>query len=156
MATVMFLASTVIMLNEAFGRALLNTSYFWAEETVRYLMVWAFFLTVGAAGSAGYHIRTELLVERLGKRWRQLCHFLSSAIGLSFSAILFYASFPQIYRYYTMGMMTESNLDIPLWVLFLAMPIGAVLYFIYYFSCLWRTLKGEDPFAGGTPIKIDF
>ncbi len=32
-------------------------------------------------------------------------------------------------RYYTMGMVSESNLDIPQWIIFLAMPIGAALLF---------------------------
>ncbi|NMG01641.1 TRAP transporter small permease subunit [Azoarcus taiwanensis] len=150
-ATVLFLSATVIMLYEAVGRAFLNTSYFWAEEAVRYLMVWAFFLTVGAAGTAGHHIRTDLLVERLGRRAQQVCHFLASLTGLGFSGVLFYASLPQVQRYYTMGMMTESNLDLPLWALFLAMPIGAVLFFAYYLSCLLRTLKGENPFAASGP-----
>ncbi len=150
-ATVMFLSATTIMLVEAYGRAFLNTSYFWAEEAVRYLMVWAFFMTLGAAGSAGHHIRTDLLVDRLGPKLQKACHFLASAIGLGFCGFLFFASIPQLERYYTMGMMTESNLDIPLWVLFLAMPIGAALFFTYYLSCLWRTLKGENPYAGNGP-----
>lgn len=147
-ATLFFLLATGVMLYEAFGRAFLDTSYFWAEESVRYLMVWAFFLTLGAAGSAGHHIRTDLLIERLSPKSRQIANFLASAIGLLFSAILFYASIPQLVRYYTIGMMTESNLDLPLWILFLAMPIGASLFFIYYLSCVVRTIKGQNPFAG--------
>jgi len=148
-ATVMFLVATAIMLIEGISRAALDSSSFWAEESVRYLMVWAFFLTLGVAGNAGNHIRTELLVERLGPRLKKLCHVLSSLIGVTFCGLLFYASLPQVHRYYTMGMMTESNLDLPLWLLFMVMPLGALLFLAYYLRCLVVAVKGNDPFGNG-------
>lgn len=146
-ATVLFLIATAIMLMEGTSRSLLDESYFWAEESVRYLMVWAFFLTLGAAGTAGNHIRTELLVERMPPAVQRVMHVLASMVGIGFSGALFYASLPQTYRYYTMGMMTESSLDLQLWILFLAMPLGALLLLAYYLRALRRALRGEDPFA---------
>ncbi|AHL77487.1 hypothetical protein CH92_21340 [Stutzerimonas stutzeri] len=148
-ATVMFLISTAIMLFEGISRAAFDSSSFWAEESVRYLMVWAFFLTLGIAGNAGNHIRTELLVERLSPRLRSCCHVASSLVGILFCGLLFFASLPQVHRYYTMGMMTESNLDLPLWLLFLVMPLGALLFLAYYLRCLVIALKGGDPFGNG-------
>lgn len=146
-ATLLFLTATAIMLMEGAGRSFFDESYFWAEESVRYLMVWAFFLTLGAAGTAGNHIRTELLVERMPAGIRKAMNLLASAVGAGFSAALMYASIPQLHRYYTMGMMTESSLDLPMWFLFLAMPLGAALLLAYYLRCLVRVLRGEDPFA---------
>lgn len=155
-ATVLALVATGIMLFEAFNRGFLDRSFFWAEEGVRYLMIWAFFLTVGAAGRGGYHIRTEMLVDMLPAGLRRVCNLLASVAGLGFSAVLFAATLPQVYRYYTMGMMTESNLDLPMWLLFMAMPIGALLMAGYYVGCLIRAYRGAEPFAaqpgaGATP-----
>lgn len=146
-ATVLALLATAIMLVEAFSRGFLSHSYFWAEESVRYLMIWAFFLTLGAAGRGGYHIRTEMLVDMLSPRLRRICHIAASLAGVAFSVILFAAAIPQITRYYSMGMMTESTLDLPMWALFLAMPLGAVLLGVYYIGCIIRALRGENPFA---------
>lgn len=149
LATILFLLATAIMLFEGICRAAFDSSAFWAEEGVRYLMIWAFFLTLGVAGHSGNHIRTELLVEHLGPRLRRLCHVLSSLVGVLFCGLLFYASLPQVHRYYTMGMMTESNLDLPLWLLFLVMPLGALLFLSYYLRCLVIAVKGGDPFGSG-------
>jgi len=146
-ATVLFLTATTIMLMEGAGRSFFDESYFWAEESVRYLMVWAFFLTLGAAGTAGNHIRTELLVERMPAGVRKAMNVLASVVGVCFSGALLYASLPQVHRYYTMGMMTESSLDLPMWFLFLAMPLGATLLLVYYIRCLVGVLRGEDPFT---------
>ncbi|MGA0533290.1 TRAP transporter small permease [Hansschlegelia sp. KR7-227] len=146
-ATLLAVTATVIMLADAFGRGFLGHSYFWAEESVRYLMIWAFFLSVGAGGRAGTHIRTEMLVDILPPRGKWLCNLLASLAGLAFGIILFLASIPQVERYYTMGMMTESTLDLPMWVLFLAMPVGALLIGLYYLGCVVRALMGQEPFA---------
>ncbi len=146
LATVLFVASTGIMLLEGLSRSLFGVSYFWAEESVRFLMIWAFFLSLGIAGTRGHHIRTELFVDRLQPATRRIMHMIASLIGVVFSLLLFYAAIPQIHRYYTMGMISESSLDIPVWVVFLAMPIGAAIYFAYYLGCLVRAIKGENPF----------
>ncbi|MEI4487827.1 TRAP transporter small permease [Frigidibacter sp. MR17.14] len=146
-STLLAIAATAIMLVEAFSRGFLDHSYFWAEESVRYLMIWAFFLTLGAAGRGGFHIRTEMLVDMLPEALKRVCHVLASLAGIAFAVILFAASIPQITRYYTMGMMTESTLDLPMWALFLAMPIGSALLGLYYLGCLLRAWAGEEPFA---------
>lgn len=145
-ATLLAVAATGIMLTEAFSRGFLGHSYFWAEESVRYLMIWAFFLAIGATGRNGMHIRTEMLVAALPPWGQWVCNMLASLAGLVFSLIMLFASVPQVERYYTMGMMTESTLDLPMWALFLAMPIGAVLLAIYYAGGLVRAWKGKDPF----------
>jgi C4-dicarboxylate transporter, DctQ subunit len=88
-----------------------------------------------------------MLVNALGPRCSRLCNVLSSLAGVIFAVILLVASIPQILRYYTLGMMTESTLDLPMWALFLAMPVGAVLLAIYYVGSVVRALRGQDPFA---------
>ncbi len=150
-ASLLFIASTAVMLSEGFNRSLRDVSFFWAEESVRFLMIWAFFLTLGAAGRHGLHIRTEMLVDAVGPRVRRLMHLGAVVAGVGFTAVLFGASFPQLVRYYTMGMMSESNLDIPQWVVFCAMPLGAALWFGYYVRCLVSWFRGEDPFASAGP-----
>lgn len=143
----MLILASFIMMFEGMGRAIVNTSYFWSEEAVRYLLVWAFFLTFGVAGRTGHHIRTDLFLSRLGKSWRRGCDALASLFGLIFSGFMFYASIPQVIRYYKMGMMTESNLDLPMWLVFLAMPIGSAFLFIYYLRCVYLVIKSKDPFS---------
>jgi TRAP-type C4-dicarboxylate transport system permease small subunit len=147
LASVLFAASTLIMLSEGLNRSLRDVSFFWAEESVRYLMVWSFFLTLGLAGGRGYHIRTELLVDHVPPPMRLAMHLVASGAGLLFGIALFAASLPQLMRYYTLGMMSESDLDIPQLVVFLAMPIGSVLLSFYYAQCLIAVMHRQDPFA---------
>lgn len=146
-ATALTLLATAIMVSEGFNRSVFSISFFWAEESVRYLMIWAFVLTLGTAGRQGYHIRTELLVDAMPPWVRRAMNLLALLAGAAFSAVLLASSLPQLQRYYTMGMVSESNLDLPTWIVFLAMPIGAALYLLYYLGALRRALRGADPFA---------
>jgi TRAP-type C4-dicarboxylate transport system permease small subunit len=148
-AALLFVASTLVMLSEGLNRSLRDVSFFWAEESVRFLMMWAFFLTLGVAGRRGLHIRTEMLVDAMPPRVRRAMHLAAIVAGVQFSATLFAASMPQLVRYYTMGMMSESSLDIPQWVVFSGMPLGAALWFGYYVRCLVTWWRGADPFAAG-------
>lgn len=147
LAALAFIASTLVMLSEGLNRSFRDVSFFWAEESVRYLMMWAFFLTLGVAGTRGHHIRTEMLVDAMPPRIRKGMQYLSVIAGIAFSAVLLVASIPQLQRYYTMGMVSESNLDIPQWIVFLAMPLGAALLGGYYFRCLVVLVRGGEPFA---------
>lgn len=151
LAAFLFLASTLIMLSEGLNRSFRDVSFFWAEESVRYLMIWAFFLTLGVAGRRGHHIRTEMLVDAMPRGIRRGMHLASGIAGVVFSAVLLASSVPQLVRYYTMGMVSESNLDIPLWIIFLAMPLGAALLFGYYLRCLVVVARGGDPFSTTEP-----
>lgn len=146
-ATILALGATSIMILEGFSRYALNVSYFWAEESVRFLMVWAFFLTLGVAGFRHCHIRTELLVQRLPPAVQRAVWLLSCAAGMVFAFILAYSSIPQVLRFYTMGMVSESSLELPMWMLFLAMPVGGVALFLYYACAAWYAWRWGDPFA---------
>lgn len=147
LSAAMLLVASLIMMFEGLGRSVFNTSYFWAEEAVRYLLIWAFFLVFGVAGSSGHHIRTDLVIAKLPRGSKQFFNGLASLFGVVFSGFMFYASIPQVSRYYKMGMMTESNLDLPMWLVFLAMPIGSILLFIYYLRCVYLVFKSKDPFT---------
>lgn len=145
-ATLLLVASTGVMLLEGFSRALFDRSFFWAEESVRYLMIWAFFLALGAAGRRGYHIRTDMLPASVGVAARRAMNVAAMLAGVAFCGLLVWASWPQLHRYYTMGVVSESSLNLPEWAVFAVMPLGAALWLVYYLGGLLRAARNEDPF----------
>lgn len=153
-ATICTLTGTAIMVVEGLSRFFLSVSYFWAEEAVRFLLVWAFFLTLGIAGFKQFHIRTELFVMRLSSSFQRVTWVIASVAGIIFSCILGYSSLDQVKRYYTMGMLSESNLELPMWIVFLAMPVGGLALLVYYLYALWYSIFWGDPFEP-EPVTAD-
>jgi TRAP-type C4-dicarboxylate transport system permease small subunit len=84
----MLVVSTVVMLVEGFSRAAFSTSFFWAEELVRILMVAAFFVSLGATGRRGHHIRTDMLVAMVGPRARKAMDLFAALRRLASTAAL--------------------------------------------------------------------
>ncbi len=144
--TVLMLTATVIMIVEGMSRYFLDQSYFWAEESVRFLMIWAFGLTLGAAGFRQLHIRTELLVQSLPAAAQRLCWLIGCATGIGFALILIVSSIPQTLRYYTMGVVSESQMELPMWLLYLAMPVAGLGLLLYYLKSAVLAWRGQDPF----------
>jgi len=140
------LLATAIMIIEGLSRFIFNVSYFWAEESVRFLMIWAFSVTLGVAGFRQLHIRTELLVQRLPHGARRLCWLVAGVTGISFSVILIYSSIPQTMRYFTMGVVSESNMELPMWLLYLSMPVAGLGLLWYYLKAVAYAWRGGDPF----------
>jgi|GEM_PF-783878 len=146
-ATILMLGATGIMVLEGLSRHFFGVSYFWAEESVRFLLVWAFFLTLGIAGFQHCHIRTELFVQKFPPAGQRACWLVACITGMAFASILAYSSVAQVSRYYSMGMLSESNLELPMWMVFLAMPLGGIALFLYYAFAAWYACKWGDPFA---------
>ncbi len=143
----MLLAVTLIMIFEGVNRYVFSESFFWAEEVVRFLMVWAFSLTVGVAGFRQMHIRTELTVNSFSRRLRVASWALTCLSGIGFSVILIYSAIPQVARYFTMGIVSESSLEMPMWALYLSIPIAGLGLLAYYLKSSWLVIQGKDPFV---------
>lgn len=136
-----------MMLFEALSRALLHESYDWAQEIVRFSVVWSFFLCLSLSARHGYQIRSEMLIERLPPRARHACDVVAAAAGALFSGLLLLAGALHVRQLFRNGMLTESTLDWPLWIVQSVMPLGAALLLVFYLCALWRGLTGRSPFA---------
>jgi C4-dicarboxylate transporter DctQ subunit len=151
-ATVASLIALALMIYEGASRYLVDVSYDWVEEVVRYLLVWAFFATLGIAGLRHCHIRTEMLVARMPAPLQRLTWVFACIVGLAYATLLGYSSVAQLQRYWVTRMVSESTLELPMWAIFMALPLGAVMLAVYYLIALRYALRGQDPF---TPESID-
>ncbi|WP_075221304.1 TRAP transporter small permease [Acuticoccus yangtzensis] len=146
-ATLFMAVAMVVMVYEAVGRYVFAVSHWWAEELVRFCVVWSVLIAIGVANRHGHFIRMDLVVNLLGPTGRKLCGWVAVITGLVFCAVLFYASIISVQHLHRIGMRTDSNLDLPLWVVRLSLPIGAALYGLYYIWAAVEVARGRDPFA---------
>ncbi|MBK3735198.1 TRAP transporter small permease subunit [Azospirillum brasilense] len=144
-ATILMMAAIGIMFYEASSRSLLSESHWWAEELVRFLVVWSVLLSLGVGTRHGHYIRMDLLLNMLPHRVRLAFAWLNSLIGLAFSVLLVIAGFQEVAHLQAIGMFTESNLDLPLWTVRLVLPLGGVLYGFAFVGNIILLLRGHDP-----------
>lgn len=147
LATVALLVAMGLMIYEGSRRYIADTSYDWIEEVVRFLLIWAFFATLGIAGFRHCHIRTEMILARLPHAMQRITWLFACVVGMAYSAILGGSSIAQLQRYYATRMVSDSTLELPMWPVFLALPVGAALLFLYYIVAWRHAWRGDDPFT---------
>ena len=147
LGVLLVLFSVALMLLEAGSRSLFGISRDWAQESVRFGVDWAFFLCLAISARRGYHIRTDLFLGLLSPAWRRICDLGAALCGLAFSLLLLYGGIMQVRQLYRTGMITESNLDLPIWTVQIILPIGAALLCLFYGHAFLRGVRGQEAFA---------
>ncbi|MEB8386624.1 TRAP transporter small permease [Rhodobacteraceae bacterium KMM 6894] len=144
-ATVLMCSAMGVMFYEAISRSVLSKSHWWAEELVRFLVVWSVMFGLGVATRHHHFIRMDLLLDMSPPWVRTASSWLNCLIGLAFSGILIYAGWVEVLHMAYIGMMTDSNLDLPLWFVRLATPIGGTLFALHFLGSMYALSRGVDP-----------
>jgi C4-dicarboxylate transporter, DctQ subunit len=136
-ATLLFF--TLLVLIQVFARYVLNQSIFWSEEIVRYGLIWSVMLGTGLCTYREAHLRIELLELVLGPRGRFVLAILCDLLLLAFAVILCWQGIVLIQR--TL-MQSTAVAGLPMWVVYSAMPIGAVLEILFLLARWYRRRAG--------------
>lgn len=144
LATVLMLGAMALMFYEASSRTLLSESHWWAEESVRFLVVWSVMLSLGIATRKGNYVRMDLFIDSMPRPVRRVAAWIGCLAGIVFSVMVVIAGTLGVMHLHRVGMQTESNLDLPLWIVRLALPIGAALYGTYFVTVAFDLLRGRE------------
>lgn len=143
---------TFVVLLQVCSRYLFNYSFVWAEELVRYLMIWMVMIGSAVVQSKNDHIRIDFLPMLAGPRGRRVMETLFRLCIVAFVVILVIKG---IKVAYFNRLFESSGLRISkLWPM-IALPLGGVLIGIYtakalvqdfYRLLFWplEKLQGED------------
>ena len=81
---------TVVVVVQVFSRYLFSYSFVWAEELVRYLMIWMVMIGAARVQSMGEHIRIDFFPMLAGPRGRRLMDNFFRLCTLTFLSIIFF------------------------------------------------------------------
>ena len=124
----MMAAMVALVFTNVVSRYILNFSIIWAEELSQYLMVWITFLGAGLAMREGRHVAVEMLQDALPQPLARTARLIVIIAVLVFLATLV-----------VLGVMFVSFaweqetpvMNIPTGIPYLAVPIGAFLFFVH-------------------------
>jgi TRAP-type C4-dicarboxylate transport system permease small subunit len=115
--------------SRAFGRPVS-----WSEEVARYLYIWVTFVGAAVAVKRGANFSLNLLVSRLGRRWRTGLMVLGDLVTAAFGGALLVYGRPLVEL---AGLQRGAAVNIPLSWVSAAMPVGGALMAIYALVHLW-------------------
>ena len=124
----------------------------WAEEVTMYLIVWLVFVGGSVTLRMFGHISIDLLPLALSAAGaRRLKIFVCAAMLVFFAAFFYYSGLHTL-RVMVTGQITPV-LEAPMWLTYLAMPVGSLLMGIRTAQILYRAVMGESD-DGARPATL--
>ncbi len=121
----LLLTAIVLFINVVL-RYVFSASTSWAEELIRYLMIWITFIGGSVCVRKGAHIRMDFLLTMLPKSAAVALTRIVFVIAAGFCAALFWYSYRLVM--FTVELhQTSPAMGLPMWIPYLAMPIGSAL-----------------------------
>ncbi|GAB3462674.1 TRAP transporter small permease [Massilia terrae] len=124
---------------------LIGLNLSWAQELCIFMFVWMAKFGAAYGVRTGIHVGVDVLVNRLSEKWRQKVVVLSLLAGAFFTGVIgtlgaiFVARMSQTDS-------TSSDLELPMWIVYLAVPLGSYLMCFRFLQVTWHFLKnGELP-----------
>lgn len=124
----MMAAMVALVFANVVCRYILNFSIIWAEELSQYLMVWIAFLGAGLAMREGRHVAVEMLQDTLPQPLARAVRLIVVIAILAFLAALVVLGA----MFVSFAWEQETPvMNIPTGIPYLAVPIGAFLFFVH-------------------------
>lgn len=147
-AASMILSSVLITCQMIFVRFVLRQSTIWQTETVIYLMVAATMLGLPYVQKLRGHVNVDLLPLWLRPLPRKLLAILVFLSGIVVLGIMAFYAFEHWQIAYQRGWRSSSVWGPPLWIPYLALPVGFALFILQLLADLLALLMGRDTAFG--------
>lgn len=145
--TLMLLSMVLLVLVQIVLRNVYATGITGGAEMVRHLVLWVAFIGAAIAARERKHIKIDVAQRMLPLPLRRLSEVIADLFTIAIGGILLYASIQFVWSDYGSGMMIPFfNLNIPIWIFELVIPIGytavTLRYALYCAQSFKKFLKG--------------
>lgn len=137
------LTTTIILFLNVVLRYVFKSSTSWAEELIKYLMIWIAFIGGSICVRKGKHVCIDFFYEFLSVKNKKVLSVVVHLIAAVFCGVMFFYGVKIIDFVMKSGQVSPA-LQIPMWIPYLAIPLGFILMFLRFIQDLIRIFK-ENP-----------
>ena len=151
--TVLLLSATGVLFINVVLRYFFRMSTVWAEEFIRYSMIWMSFIASAIGFRKGTNYSMDLILRVKSQFFVRCVKIFIEFCSLVFCCFLLYYSIQLVMFSMNTGQISPA-MRVPMWAVYLVIPIGAAFSVIYltlrlFFLCTGRdeaieTLAGRD------------
>ncbi|PXX43066.1 TRAP transporter small permease [Undibacterium pigrum] len=121
----------------------LNTS--WAQELTIYMFVWMAKFGAAYGVRTGIHVGVDVLINKMNPQWRNKFVVLGLLSGALFTGIVGTLGASFVWEMAHTDQ-TSADMEIPMWWVYLAIPLGSYLMCFRFLQVAWTFVKtGELP-----------
>lgn len=155
LAALGLLASLVMIAYGVVMRYGFNSPPVWVDDLVGFILVGIVMLAAAATLRRGEHISVDILTDRLspsGKRWAQGWAMASVIVA---AAMLVVNGWETAMSSKALGIMTSGQVEIPVYLLQMLLPLGGVAMLLVAVETLVRLVAGAPSLAIGPHLGED-
>jgi len=138
-----FLALSMgLMFYQVLSRYFIGTSVFWAEEIVRYLVIWSNFIGSSIIVKSDEHVSVTFFIDKLSEPRRAVIDLATSVMSAFYSIFLLVTGVSLVSDAFLNNAMSDTRLETPMFIPYIIMPLTGLLITGRYIQ---RALKTKLP-----------
>ena len=140
------LTMTVLIFMQVVSRYVFGDSITWTEEASRYMFIWLIFLSIGIGFRENKHISIDIILDLCPRPIQKIVKQITYLLVFGLSLMFVWEGYVLVLQMQIFGQ-TSANLQLPMWVVYLALPIGFLLATIRIIQAsinLWLHHSGEE------------
>jgi TRAP-type C4-dicarboxylate transport system permease small subunit len=153
-SALMILAAVMVVCQMVFVRYVLNASTVWQTETVTYLLIAAIFLGSPYVLMVKGHVYVDLVPLYVGPRTRFGLALAAYGISFLFAVLIAWRGWALWWEAWSLGWSSDTVWAPPLWIPYLAMPVGFSLLSLQYVVETVAMITGREPPFGIAPEHL--
>ncbi|WP_399628534.1 TRAP transporter small permease [Sporosarcina sp. SG10008] len=117
---------SIFIFVQVISRYVFGDSVTWTEEASRYLFIWLIFLTIGIGFKENKHISIDIILDLCPPIVQKVMKQIVYLLVFSLSVFFVYEGYILVQQMMIFGQ-TSANMQIPMWFVYLALPVGFLL-----------------------------
>src|SRR5258705_10905387 len=130
-----------------------SLNFSWAQELCIYLFIWMAKFGAAYGVGTGIHVGVDVLVRLLAPPKRRFWMTFDLLAGAFFTGGIAVMGGMFVFRMFGTGQVSP-DLELPMWVVYLAVPLGSSLMCYRFLQVAWRFRRsGELPLHGHARVE---
>jgi C4-dicarboxylate transporter DctQ subunit len=117
----------------------------YAEEVIVYLAIWAIMIVSSGLVRTDGHVRPDLVLRVLPPQAQRWVEVFNCLVALAFCAGMVWYGWSIVSTSWMLDETSATDLAFPMWLYYLALPVGGALMFVRYVIRLVRYAAFFDP-----------
>ena len=139
----LILAGVLVLFVNVIARGVFHAASSWAEEAIRYSIIWVTFFGGSQCAKMGNHVGIDLVIQLMPKKAQKYFNAIGQFIAAIFCAACIYAGWQATNL--VLGTMQRSPaMLLPMWIVYISIPLGCLLMTIRFTVAGVRTLSDKS------------
>jgi C4-dicarboxylate transporter DctQ subunit len=117
----------------------------WAEEVIVYIAVWAVMIVASDLVRTNGHVRPDLVLRLLRPQTQRWVEVFNCLVAIAFTVGMVWYGWDVVDTAVLLDQRSSSDLQFPIWIYYMALPVGGGLMLARYLTRLFRYLFAFDP-----------